>query len=59
MYDWQLALTAAPPSSQIFVFTDAPAKDVHLKSTITALIESSKAVVKFDFNNSFTKQCGL
>ncbi|XP_041790345.1 von Willebrand factor A domain-containing protein 7 isoform X2 [Chelmon rostratus] len=43
----QLALTAAPPSSEIFVFTDAPAKDAHLKSTITALIESTKSVVTF------------
>ncbi|XP_029949939.1 von Willebrand factor A domain-containing protein 7 isoform X2 [Salarias fasciatus] len=43
----QLALTAAPPSSEIFVFTDAPAKDADLKSTITALIESSKSVVTF------------
>ncbi|XP_070683883.1 von Willebrand factor A domain-containing protein 7-like [Pempheris klunzingeri] len=43
----QLALTAAPPSSEIFVFTDAPAKDHHLKSTITALIESTKSVVTF------------
>ncbi|XP_056265572.1 von Willebrand factor A domain-containing protein 7 [Pseudoliparis swirei] len=43
----QLALTAAPPSSDIFVFTDAPAKDAHLKSTIIALIESTKSVVTF------------
>nr|XP_020476228.1 von Willebrand factor A domain-containing protein 7-like [Monopterus albus] len=43
----QLALTAAPPSSEIFVFTDAAAKDFHLKSTITALIESTKSVVSF------------
>ncbi|XP_056225781.1 von Willebrand factor A domain-containing protein 7 [Seriola aureovittata] len=43
----QLALTAAPPSSEIFIFTDAPAKDAHLKSTITALIESTKSVVTF------------
>nr|XP_046264832.1 von Willebrand factor A domain-containing protein 7-like [Scatophagus argus] len=43
----QLALTAAPPSSEIFVFTDAPAKDAHLKSTVTALIESTKSVVTF------------
>ncbi|XP_061625323.1 von Willebrand factor A domain-containing protein 7-like [Phyllopteryx taeniolatus] len=43
----QLALTAAPPLSEIFVFTDAPAKDAHLKSTITALIESTKSVVTF------------
>ncbi|TKS68918.1 von Willebrand factor A domain-containing protein 7 [Collichthys lucidus] len=32
---------------QIFVFTDAPAKDAHLKSTVTALIESTKSVVTF------------
>ncbi|XP_067106281.1 von Willebrand factor A domain-containing protein 7-like [Osmerus mordax] len=43
----QLALTGAPPSSEIFVFTDAPAKDVALKSTVTALIESTKSVVTF------------
>ncbi|XP_077426958.1 von Willebrand factor A domain-containing protein 7-like [Vanacampus margaritifer] len=43
----QLALTAAPPSSEIFVFTDAPAKDAQLNSTITALIESTKSVVTF------------
>ncbi|XP_035515350.1 von Willebrand factor A domain-containing protein 7-like [Morone saxatilis] len=43
----QLALTAAPQSSEIFVFTDAPAKDAHLKSAITALIESTKSVVTF------------
>ncbi|CAK6969157.1 von Willebrand factor A domain-containing protein 7-like [Scomber scombrus] len=43
----QLALTGAPPSSEIFVFTDAPAKDAYLKSTITALIESTRSVVNF------------
>ncbi|XP_077427685.1 von Willebrand factor A domain-containing protein 7-like [Vanacampus margaritifer] len=43
----QLALTAAPPLSEIFVFTDVSAKDAHLKSTITALIESTKSVVTF------------
>ncbi|KAK6324606.1 hypothetical protein J4Q44_G00039480 [Coregonus suidteri] len=42
-----LALTTAPPSSEIFVFTDAPAKDTALKSTVTALIESTKSVVTF------------
>ncbi|KAF3852030.1 hypothetical protein F7725_005385 [Dissostichus mawsoni] len=47
-----LVWTAACPdccstSSEIFVFTDAPAKDAHLKSTITAIIESSKSVVTF------------
>ncbi|KAM9792686.1 von Willebrand factor A domain-containing protein 7-like [Neosynchiropus ocellatus] len=43
----QLALTAAPPYSEIFVFTDAPAKDVHLRGTIQALIESTKSTVTF------------
>uniref|UniRef100_A0A3Q1CL51 von Willebrand factor A domain-containing protein 7-like n=1 Tax=Amphiprion ocellaris TaxID=80972 RepID=A0A3Q1CL51_AMPOC len=43
----QLALTAAPPSSDIFVFTDAPAKDVHLKDTVTALIETTNSEVNF------------
>ncbi|XP_022075422.2 probable serine/threonine-protein kinase dyrk2 isoform X1 [Acanthochromis polyacanthus] len=43
----QLALTAAPPSSQIFVFTDAPAKDTQLKETVTALIETTNSVVTF------------
>ncbi|XP_063050249.1 von Willebrand factor A domain-containing protein 7-like, partial [Engraulis encrasicolus] len=40
-----LALTAAPPSSDIFVFTDAPAKDAVLKSILTALIEATKSKV--------------
>uniref|UniRef100_A0AAX7TYP7 von Willebrand factor A domain containing 11 n=1 Tax=Astatotilapia calliptera TaxID=8154 RepID=A0AAX7TYP7_ASTCA len=43
----QLALTAAPPFSEIFLFTDAPAKDAHLKNTIIALIESTKSQVTF------------
>ncbi|XP_057698886.1 von Willebrand factor A domain-containing protein 7-like [Corythoichthys intestinalis] len=47
----QLALTAAPVSSEIFVFTDAPAKDAHLKTTIDALIENTKSVVTFILTN--------
>ncbi|XP_033995611.1 LOW QUALITY PROTEIN: von Willebrand factor A domain-containing protein 7-like [Trematomus bernacchii] len=43
----QLALTGAPPESEIFLFTDAPAKDTHLKSTVIALIERTKSVVNF------------
>ncbi|KAF7650080.1 hypothetical protein LDENG_00131830 [Lucifuga dentata] len=43
----QLALTAAPRSSEIFLFTDAPAKDKDLKSTVIALIERTKTVVNF------------
>ncbi|XP_053711313.1 von Willebrand factor A domain-containing protein 7-like [Synchiropus splendidus] len=52
----QLALTAAPPSSDIFVFTDAPAKDADLKSTITALIESTKSVVTFMLTSVFARR---
>ncbi|CAB1327012.1 unnamed protein product [Coregonus sp. 'balchen'] len=38
----QLALTGAPASSHIYVFTDAVAKDIALKDTIVALIRSTK-----------------
>lgn len=41
----ELALTGAPPSSQIYVFTDASAKDKHLEKTIIALIRSTKSTV--------------
>ncbi|KAG7458467.1 hypothetical protein MATL_G00220550, partial [Megalops atlanticus] len=50
----QLALTSAPPSSEIFVFTDAPAKDTELRSTVFALIESTKSVVSFLLTNALT-----
>ncbi|XP_039890247.1 von Willebrand factor A domain-containing protein 7-like [Simochromis diagramma] len=43
----QLALTAAPPFSEIFLFTDAPAKDAYLRNTIVALTESTKSEVTF------------
>lgn len=43
----QLALTGAPSSSHIYVFTDATAKDIALKDTIIALIRSSKSTVSF------------
>ncbi|XP_061625940.1 von Willebrand factor A domain-containing protein 7 [Phyllopteryx taeniolatus] len=43
----QLALTGSPASSHIYVFTDAPAKDIHLKNTIVALIRSTKSTVSF------------
>ncbi|XP_053190732.1 von Willebrand factor A domain-containing protein 7-like [Scomber japonicus] len=43
----QLALTGAPASSHIYVFTDAPAKDIELKDTIEALIRSTKSTVSF------------
>ncbi|PWA19359.1 hypothetical protein CCH79_00018338 [Gambusia affinis] len=41
----RLALTAAPPSSFIFLFTDAEAKDASLNNVVTALIETTKSKV--------------
>ncbi|KAI4879287.1 hypothetical protein NFI96_006048 [Prochilodus magdalenae] len=38
----KLALAAAPVASEIFVFTDAEPKDTEMKSTVLALIESTK-----------------
>ncbi|KAF3687217.1 von Willebrand factor A domain-containing protein 7 Protein G7c Precursor [Channa argus] len=43
----QLALTGAPSYSQIYVFTDATAKDISLKDTIVALIRSTKSTVSY------------
>ncbi|XP_015250351.1 PREDICTED: von Willebrand factor A domain-containing protein 7-like [Cyprinodon variegatus] len=43
----QLALTSAPFSSEIYLFTDAPAKDQQLKNTVIALIERTQTVVNF------------
>jgi len=41
----QLALTGAPASSHIYVFTDAMAKDIALKDTIISLIRTTKSTV--------------
>ncbi|KAM6940406.1 von Willebrand factor A domain-containing protein 7 [Xenentodon cancila] len=48
----QLALTGAPSSSHIYVFTDAIAKDIHLKDTIVALIRTTKSTVSFFMTGS-------
>lgn len=48
----QLALTGAPGSSHIYVFTDATAKDIALKDTIVALIRSTKSTVSFFMTSS-------
>ncbi|KAK5858709.1 hypothetical protein PBY51_002830 [Eleginops maclovinus] len=48
----QLALTSAPYNSDIFLFTDAPAKDKQLKSTVIALIERRQTVVNFMISGS-------
>ncbi|XP_061818974.1 von Willebrand factor A domain-containing protein 7-like [Nerophis lumbriciformis] len=43
----KLGLMGSPRSSDIFVFTDAPARDVELKTTVIALIERTQSVVNF------------
>ncbi|KAM9332568.1 von Willebrand factor A domain-containing protein 7-like [Pholidichthys leucotaenia] len=48
----QLALSAAPFNSEIFLFTDAPAKDTQLKSTVIAFLERTQTVVNFMITNS-------
>ncbi|KAM7010246.1 von Willebrand factor A domain-containing protein 7-like [Tautogolabrus adspersus] len=48
----QVALTGAPASSHIYVFTDATAKDIQLKDTIVALIRTTKSTVSFFMTTS-------
>lgn len=52
----QLALTGAPASSYIYVFTDATAKDIDLKDTIDALIRSTKSTVSFFITDTSTRR---
>ncbi|KAI3373763.1 hypothetical protein L3Q82_022348 [Scortum barcoo] len=47
-----LALTNNPFYSEIFLFTDAPAKDKHLKSTVIAIIQRTQTVVNFVISGS-------
>ncbi|KAG1925181.1 von Willebrand factor A domain-containing protein 7 [Pimephales promelas] len=49
-----LALAGASPSSDIFVFTDASAKDLELKSTVQVMIERTKSRVTFMLTNAFS-----
>ncbi|TWW75015.1 von Willebrand factor A domain-containing protein 7 [Takifugu flavidus] len=42
----QLALANAPANSEMFLFTDAAAKDKYLKNTVIALIERTQTVVR-------------
>ncbi|CAJ1063796.1 von Willebrand factor A domain-containing protein 7-like [Xyrichtys novacula] len=48
----QLALNGAPSNSEIFLFTDAPAKDKQLRSSVIALIERTQSVVNFMISSS-------
>ncbi|XP_075042709.1 von Willebrand factor A domain-containing protein 7 [Mixophyes fleayi] len=43
----QLALINTPPLSEIFVFTDASSKDIHLRNSVEALIQEKKIKVSF------------
>lgn len=47
---FQLALQNSPPYSEIFVFTDASAKDAHLKNNVEALIQEQKCKVGAGFS---------
>ncbi|XP_049336028.1 von Willebrand factor A domain-containing protein 7-like [Astyanax mexicanus] len=49
-----LALAATPAASNIFLFTDAEPKDVEMKSTVLALIESTKSTVNVMLTNPLT-----
>lgn len=51
-----VALTRAPPSSDIFVFTDASAKDTELKSAVEAMIESTESTVTFLLTSSVSSR---
>ncbi|XP_048052804.1 von Willebrand factor A domain-containing protein 7-like [Megalobrama amblycephala] len=55
----QLALTGAPSSSYIYVFTDAPPKDTYLENIITALIRSTKSTVSFFMTTSRRRRRSL
>nr|XP_040042129.1 von Willebrand factor A domain-containing protein 7-like isoform X2 [Gasterosteus aculeatus aculeatus] len=55
----QVALTGAPDSSDIYVFTDAVAKDIYLKDTIMALISSTKSTVSFFLTRSGRRRRSL
>ncbi|XP_029295623.1 von Willebrand factor A domain-containing protein 7 [Cottoperca gobio] len=52
----QLALTGAPASSQIYVFTDAVAKDIGLKDSIVALIRTTKSTVSFFMTSAIKRR---
>lgn len=45
MSSLKLALANAPANSEMFLFTDAAAKDKYLKNTVIALIERTQTVV--------------
>ncbi|XP_072324987.1 von Willebrand factor A domain-containing protein 7-like [Scyliorhinus torazame] len=56
LHGLQLALTNSAPNSQIYVFTDAPAKDIELRNTILALIQQTRSQVYFFLTNVFARR---
>ncbi|XP_036423622.1 von Willebrand factor A domain-containing protein 7-like [Colossoma macropomum] len=52
----RLALTTAPPSSDIFVFTDAPPKDTELLDTVISLVESTRSKVTSLLTNALNRR---
>ncbi|CAL8282239.1 unnamed protein product [Arctogadus glacialis] len=52
------ALTAAPSDSEIFLFTDASAKDANLKGPVIALMERTQTVVNFMLTGTSEENSG-
>ncbi|XP_030640141.1 von Willebrand factor A domain-containing protein 7-like [Chanos chanos] len=52
----QLALTTAPPSSEMYLFTDAAAKDTELEGAVRSLIDSTKSKVSFLLTNILSRR---
>ncbi|KAL6479861.1 hypothetical protein MHYP_G00108940 [Metynnis hypsauchen] len=52
----RLALTTAPPSSNIYVFTDAPPKDTELLDTVTSLMESTRSTITSFLTNVLSRR---
>ncbi|KAI4879516.1 hypothetical protein NFI96_006857 [Prochilodus magdalenae] len=52
----ELALRTVPPSSDIFVFTDAPPKDIELRDTVNSLIQSTSSRVSFFLTNALSSR---
>nr|XP_014345788.1 PREDICTED: von Willebrand factor A domain-containing protein 7-like [Latimeria chalumnae] len=52
----EMALINNPEFTDIYVFTDASAKDAHLQNAIIALIENTKSTVTFFITNPFGRR---
>ncbi|KAL7886188.1 hypothetical protein AOLI_G00064830 [Acnodon oligacanthus] len=52
----RLALITAPPSTDIFVFTNALPKDIELQDTVISLIESTRSTVTLFLTNALSRR---